>query len=313
MAAVTNIANGSGSALDGAKVLRARPDLMDGSVPLSAGKGEQAAALARLDDEAFRMVVNEVVPEHFGAVVGQVIPADGARQVAALKAIARFEPRSVEEATALTQRVSSAELARAEEGRQASLFGDLDAPESTAGEEMRIVARVIRDLRRDRGLFSRVVANASRLEASRLDHRARRRAIGRDGCRRLRQGAILRRLHGGPDPHRPPRRCKGSPGMVEPRSATLPPGFTLPSGDRLKKMALIGLARASAMQHPKATRTAAPVDPTDATGTARERCRRCRRTGRSGTGDAAARPGAGQRCLDAGDRARWPAARAARR
>ncbi len=166
MAAVTNIANGSGSALDGAKVLRARPDLMDGSVPLSAGKGEQAAALARLDDEAFRMVVNEVVPEHFGAVVGQVIPADGPRQVAALKAIARFEPRSVEEATALTQRVSSAELARAEEGRQASLFGDLDAPESTAGEEMRIVARTIRDMRRDRGLFSRVLANASRLEAT---------------------------------------------------------------------------------------------------------------------------------------------------
>ncbi len=164
LAAVTNIANGSGSALDGAKVLRARPDLMDGSVPLSAGKGQQAAALARLDDEAFRMVVNEVVPENYGAVVGQVIPADGPRQVAALKAIARFEPRSVEEATALTQRVSSAELARAEEGRQASLFGDLDAPESTAGEEMRIVGRVIRDLRRDRGLFSRVVANASRLE-----------------------------------------------------------------------------------------------------------------------------------------------------
>ncbi len=54
--------------------------------------------------------------------------------------------------------------------------------------------------------------------------------------------------------------------MVEPRSATLPPGFTLPSGDRLKKMALIGLARASAMQHPKATRTAAPVEQ-DATGT----------------------------------------------
>ena len=164
MAAVTNIANGSGSALDGAKVLRARPDLMDGSVPLSAGKGQQAAALARLDDEAFRMVFAEIVPENYGAVVGQVIPADGARQVAALKAIARFEPRSIEEATALTQRVSSAELTRAEEGRQTSLFGDLDEPESTAGEEMRIVARVIKDLRRDRGLFSRVVANASRLE-----------------------------------------------------------------------------------------------------------------------------------------------------
>lgn len=164
IAAVTNIANGSGSALDGAKVLRARPDLMDASLPLTAGKGQQAAALARLGDEAFRMVVNDVVPEHFGAVVAEIIPTDHARQVAALKAIAKFEPRNAEEAAVLTQRVAAAELAKREEGAQASMFGDMEAPESTAGEEMKIVGRVIRDLKKDKSLFGRVVANAGRLE-----------------------------------------------------------------------------------------------------------------------------------------------------
>jgi hypothetical protein len=117
MAAVTNIANGSGSALDGAKVLRERPDLMDGSLPLSIGKGKQAAALARLGDEPFKMVVNDVIPEHYGAVVGELIPNDPARQEAAIKAIARFEPKNADEAAVLTQRVAQAELAKAEEAR----------------------------------------------------------------------------------------------------------------------------------------------------------------------------------------------------
>ncbi len=166
IAAVTNIANGSGSAIDGAKILRARPELLDGSVPLSAGKGAQAAALASLGDEAFRVVVNDVVPEHFGAIVGQIIPRDEARQLAAIKAIARFEPKSVEEATALTQRVAESELAKAEEGRQQSFFGDLESADSTAGEEMRIVGSAIKGLKRDKALFARVVANAERIEES---------------------------------------------------------------------------------------------------------------------------------------------------
>ena len=164
IAAVTNIANGSGTALDGAKVLRARPDLMDGSLPLTAGKGQQAANLAALGDEPFRMVVNDVVPEHYGAIVGQLIPKDEARQIAAIKAIARFEPRSVEEAAALVQRVAQAEIEKAEEGRQTSMFGDLETPESTAGEEMRIVGKAIKDLKKDKALFSRVIANAERIE-----------------------------------------------------------------------------------------------------------------------------------------------------
>ena len=163
-AAITNIANGSGSALDGAKVLRARPEMMDGSIPLTEGKGKQSADLAKLNDESFRMVINGVVKEHFGAIVGELIPHDGERQVAAMKAISRFEPRSVEEASALTQRVAQAELAKASEGSQMSMFGDLETPESTAGEEMKIVGRAIKDLEKDKALFARVLSNAERIE-----------------------------------------------------------------------------------------------------------------------------------------------------
>jgi len=165
IAAAKNIAEGSGSALDGAKILRTRPDLLDGSIPLTDRKGKQAANLARLDDESFRMVVNEVVPENQAAIVGELIPNDPARQNAAMKAIARFEPRNELETTALVQRVSQAEVAKAEAGSQQSMFGDLETPDSTAGEEMKIVARAVAELRKDKALFARVTSNADRLEA----------------------------------------------------------------------------------------------------------------------------------------------------
>lgn len=164
IAAVKNIAEGSGSALDGAKVLRSRPDLMDGSLPLSAGKGRQAAALSRLDDEAFRMVVNEVIPDNYGAIVGERIQNDGPRQIAAIKAIAKFHPSNEMEAATLVQRVAQAELEKAAEGAQGSMFGDLEAADSTAGSEMKIVGRAIKELQKDKTLFQRVVANASRIE-----------------------------------------------------------------------------------------------------------------------------------------------------
>lgn len=166
IAAAKNIAEGSGSPIDGAKVLRDRPELLDGSMPISRTEARQAFELARLSDDAFRMVTNEVVPYQHAAVVGRLIPNDGARQVAALEALARFKPRNEVEATVLVQRVAQAELAKREAGAQGAMFGDLIGAESTAGEEMRIVAKAIQELKKDKALFSRVVSNADRIEAA---------------------------------------------------------------------------------------------------------------------------------------------------
>lgn len=163
IAAAKNIAEGSGSPIDGAKVLRSRPELLDGSMPQSRTEARQSFELARLDDEAFGMVINDVVPYQQAAVVGRIIPTDGPRQVAAMKALARFEPRNETEATVLVQRVAHAELEKASAASQGSMF-DLDAVDSTVGEEMRIVARVISDLKKDGALFKRVVDNAARIE-----------------------------------------------------------------------------------------------------------------------------------------------------
>jgi hypothetical protein len=163
IAAAKNIAEGSGSPIDGAKVLRSRPELMDGSMPVSRTEARQAFDLAALNPTAFGMVVNEVVPYQHAAVVGRLIPKDEDRQNAAMKAIARFEPRNETEAQVLVQRVAQAELDKAVESAQTSMFG-LEEPESTAGEEMRIVAKAIGALKSDRSLFARVVSHAERIE-----------------------------------------------------------------------------------------------------------------------------------------------------
>ena len=164
IAAAKNIAEGSGSPIDGAKILKTRPELMDGSMPISRTEARQSFELAKLNDEAFRMVTNEVVPYQQAAVVGRYIPDDAARQNAAMKALARFEPRNETEAQVLVQRVAQSELEKANEGAQTSMFGELDEADSTAGEEMRIVAKAIAELKKDKTLFSRVVSNAERIE-----------------------------------------------------------------------------------------------------------------------------------------------------
>lgn len=159
-----NIKEGSGTSLDAARILRDYPSLLDGSFNISEAKTRESINLARLDDEAFRFVTSETVPEHFGGIVGEFIPNDGPRQVAAMKAIAKFKPASRDQAAALIQNVAASELAKAHAGAQGSMFGDFESAESTAGEQMRIVAGSIAELKSDKSLFARVSANADRIE-----------------------------------------------------------------------------------------------------------------------------------------------------
>jgi hypothetical protein len=162
LAALVNISQGTGSALDIAHVLRKRPGALDESVPLTAGAARQGANLAKLEDEPFRMIVNKVIPEHYGAIVGELLPGDAARQADAIKQIASFEPRNVNEATYVVQRVREAEMQRAADASQMTFLDD--TPESTVGEEMRIFNKVKAELEKDKTLFKRVLANVGRIE-----------------------------------------------------------------------------------------------------------------------------------------------------
>jgi hypothetical protein len=164
IAAVKNIGEGSGTILDAAKVMRVQPEVIPGLTNISDYRIRQAADIAKLGDEPYRMTLNEVVTPEQASVVGRMIP-EADRQVAAIDAIAKIGPSNLDETVALVTKIRNAELSRAADASQGSLFGD-DPATSTIREEIRIVAQAVKQLRSDRALFSRVANDADRIEAA---------------------------------------------------------------------------------------------------------------------------------------------------
>lgn len=165
LAAGKNLAEGSGTLLDAAKVLKVDPELIDDSMPMSDYKIRQATDLAKLGDEPFRMVINEVTDPEYGAIVGRLVPDNTDQQTAAISALNKIGPANAVEAELIVRRVLNSQMAEADQGP--SLFGDmLDTPESTVVEEIKIVARAMAELKKDKSVFARVVKNADKIESA---------------------------------------------------------------------------------------------------------------------------------------------------
>jgi hypothetical protein len=159
-AAYKNIAEGSASTVDAAKILRAGGD--DQDLPMSRDGIRQARDLAKLSDEAWRYVVNEQVDPQYARFVGQVLADDPTRQVAAMNLFVKSPPDNVNQAAIAVRRVRDAEVTRREAGAQTDMFGG--AIDSAVMEESRIVAEAIKVLRRDKALFARLTKDADRIE-----------------------------------------------------------------------------------------------------------------------------------------------------
>lgn len=162
MAAAKNIMEGSGTLLDGAKVLKEKPELIQKIGQINRDTTRQMTHLARLSDEAFTMVENGIVPEKYAAFVGQFMD-DPARQKMALNVLAKAEPNSSAEAQIIVRRLREAELQKQQQGAQSTLF-DFNDVESTFFEENKILAKALTELKKDKVLFSRAVDQADKLE-----------------------------------------------------------------------------------------------------------------------------------------------------
>ena len=152
IAAMKNIAEGTGSAVDAAKVLRETGGL---GIPLPPRSAlvRDARGLARLSDEAFGLVVNEVVPPQQAAIVGRLTP-DPEQQLAVLKVLAKVRPENAAQAEAVARDVLAAGLVR---GTQASLFGDETIAESLFAERAKVLDLAARIARQERSTFLTLV------------------------------------------------------------------------------------------------------------------------------------------------------------
>ena len=160
-AAMKNIAEGTGTAVDAAKVLRVEPGKLS-ELPPRSNLVKQARAIVNLSDELFGMVINDVVPAKFAAAVGRLIPENAALQEAAMQVLARNMPDNEFQADAIVRQVIEAGY---ETKTTANLFGDEIVSQSYYVERAKLLDLAQKGLRKDKNAFQNLVDNAERLEA----------------------------------------------------------------------------------------------------------------------------------------------------
>ena len=160
IAAMKNIAEGTGTSIDAAKVLRVDPSRIS-ELPPRSELVRQARDMMGLSDTAFGAVVNGVVPPNYGAIVGRLIDDEGL-QGAAIEVLAKADPSNAFQAEAIVRQVREAD---ADQVEQISLFGEELVTESLYVERAKVLDRAYKELRRDKAAFETLVRNSERLEA----------------------------------------------------------------------------------------------------------------------------------------------------
>lgn len=161
IAAVKNIKEGTGTAIDAAKVLRGAPERA-GELPPRSALVQQARGLMLLDDETFGAIINGVVPANYGAIVGKLIPEDVGLQKNAIQVLAKTDPANEYQAESIVRQVIEA---GAETRTQESLFGEELITESYFLERAKVLDGARKQLRQDKAAFASLLRNAERLEA----------------------------------------------------------------------------------------------------------------------------------------------------
>lgn len=161
-AAVKNIAEGTGSPLDAARILRAARDADLPPLPPTSALVRQGRALAELADEPFMMVVNGVVPENYGAIVGRLL-RDPKLQEAAIRVLNKTNPDNAVQAEAIVRQVADTEVATS---TQVDLFGEEQISESLFLERAKVMDASLKSLKKDKAVFATLVNQADRIEGA---------------------------------------------------------------------------------------------------------------------------------------------------
>ena len=164
-AAIVNIGQGTGTALDAAKVLRTAGEegrtFID-SLPPNSVLVKNARGLAKLDDDSFRLIIDDLVEERFGAIVGELIK-DGANQAAAIRALAKAKPQNLTQARSMVMDMNSAGFTKV---KTDDLFGGVEFSESLIKERAQVLDSVIKRLRKDKQVFKTLAEQEARISGT---------------------------------------------------------------------------------------------------------------------------------------------------
>lgn len=163
--ALRNVAEGSGTKLDAAKVFRdLSPEDTEIVLRRMARGGEfikDAQGLARLEKEALGAVVNDVLPENYGASIGQLVD-DPALHVGMVRILADAQPPNRRQAEAIIRQALDAGFVKE---TQDSLFGSETLMTGLFAQRAKLLDRALSELKRLKGAFGVAVRNAETLEA----------------------------------------------------------------------------------------------------------------------------------------------------
>lgn len=167
-AALKNIAEGTGTAIDAAKIMRGMGvDEAMKYVPPRSALVRDGAGLAALGDDAFGAVVNELVNPGHAAIVGR-LASDPGEQKALIDLLIRLKPESMGQADSIVRQGKAAGF---NTETQTDMFGSLDVTASLMIERARVLERGLGELKKLKQVFSTTARNADTLDAagSRID------------------------------------------------------------------------------------------------------------------------------------------------
>ena len=158
-AAAKNIAEGSGTLVDAAKIFRDDPGLIK-LLPPRSKLVQQAQGLSNLSDDAFMAAINGVITPEYAAIVGKYIDRS-ANQLATIKLLQRTNPQNATQAESI---VAQAKTIGFEKAEQAGLFGDEVIAESAFLSRAKILDATIKFLKDQKSVFKTLVDDASVIE-----------------------------------------------------------------------------------------------------------------------------------------------------
>jgi hypothetical protein len=158
MAAMKNIRQESGSPLDAAKILREDPSLFATIGSRSRPFMLQAEGLAELAPGPFQAVVNDVIPQNYGSIVGRVMPDDEKLQGVAIATLAKAKPANETQAESMIRDIRRLGLEKRADEAQFDMFADggFKLSDTVISERAQVIDRIMKDARADRALFKRV-------------------------------------------------------------------------------------------------------------------------------------------------------------
>ena len=160
-AALQNVRADSGTALDAAKVLRDDPSKLPNLPPRSA-LVQHAEGIVRLSDEAYMLVINEIVEPQYAAIVGRLVD-DPQKQIAILRVLAQTEPTNITQAEIIIRQALAADFAGE---TQVGLFGEEFVLSSLFKERAMVYDAAEKLMRSEGRMFNNLIENANQIEAA---------------------------------------------------------------------------------------------------------------------------------------------------